>query len=182
MADAAGDTTLHKTVDHHAVVVALLQYGALPDAANKDGQTATHLAARRGKGDIVRELIERGNASVFIRDKEDKTPLDFADGPEVKAMLEHRARYENYEKARQALLKPACTVYLVANDRKRYLPTERSAAVMVMDGRLEPSFYKGRCRVPDGWIPPQERIPPGIILEGAAGGATGAASSMEVDA
>lgn len=55
----------------------LLQAGADPNFAGRDGSTALHQAARAGKLEVVRALIE-GGAKLDAQDREGRTPLDLA--------------------------------------------------------------------------------------------------------
>ncbi|KAL8154400.1 hypothetical protein V2J09_012160 [Rumex salicifolius] len=69
---------------------------SLLEAQNCDGQTALHLACRRGSEELVEALLEYKEANVDIRDKDGDPPLVFAlaaGSPEcVRALIK---RYEN---------------------------------------------------------------------------------------
>ena len=62
---------------HTAVVKALIAAGANREAADKDGNTPMHKAARRGDRAAVYILVEAG-ARVCTRNRNDQTPLDLA--------------------------------------------------------------------------------------------------------
>lgn len=48
------------------------------EAQNADGQTALHLACRRGSADLVEAILEYGEANVDVLDKDGDPPLVFA--------------------------------------------------------------------------------------------------------
>lgn len=51
---------------------------ALLEAQNSDGQTALHLACRRGSAELVEAILETGEANVDVLDKDGDPPLVFA--------------------------------------------------------------------------------------------------------
>jgi ankyrin repeat protein len=57
----------------------LVDAGLDVDAFNGNGQTALHAAAQRGLDDVVRTLVDLG-ATLNLRDKQKRTPLDLALG------------------------------------------------------------------------------------------------------
>jgi hypothetical protein len=61
-----------------AAMKALLDRGADVNAVNENGETALHIAVTRGDS-LVRFLAERG-ASLDLKDKYNRTPLDVAMG------------------------------------------------------------------------------------------------------
>ena len=69
---------------------------SLLEAQNCDGQTALHLACRRGSSELVEAILEFKEANVDIRDKDGDPPLVFAlaaGSPEcVRALI---SRYAN---------------------------------------------------------------------------------------
>lgn len=70
-------TILRSTV-HVPYARRLIELGAKADAiANDDGSTPLHLAARFGDKEIIDLLMDHG-ASLKVKDKERKTPLDYA--------------------------------------------------------------------------------------------------------
>ena len=60
-----------------AAMATLLAAGADPDARNKDGNAAMHLAAWRGDCDELTELIRR-KGKVNVANMDGNTPLHFA--------------------------------------------------------------------------------------------------------
>lgn len=67
----------------------------LLEAQNTDGQTALHLACRRGSSELVRAILEYREADVDVLDKDGDPPLVFslaAGSPEcVRALIERGA-------------------------------------------------------------------------------------------
>jgi len=67
----------------------------LLEAQNADGQTALHLACRRGSSELVRAILEYREADVDVLDKDGDPPLVFAlaaGSPEcVRALIERGA-------------------------------------------------------------------------------------------
>ena len=61
----------------------LIEAGADPDAFNLNGQTALHVASQRGADPVVQELIAAG-ATLDLRDKQKRTPIDLALGVGLK--------------------------------------------------------------------------------------------------
>jgi len=61
----------------------LIAAGADVDAFNLTGQTALHVAAQRGVDPLVTELLDAG-ATIDLRDKQKRTPLDLALGVGLK--------------------------------------------------------------------------------------------------
>ena len=51
---------------------------SLLDAQNGDGQTALHLACRRGSAELVKEILEYEEANVDVLDKDGDPPIVFA--------------------------------------------------------------------------------------------------------
>ena len=63
-----GHTSLHQALrrdNHLAMIETLLDYGANPVLPNRDGQSAAVIAARRGRGDVLRTLESRGLPAVL---------------------------------------------------------------------------------------------------------------------
>lgn len=60
-----------------AAVTALLQHGAVADAADSNGRTALMHAAERGRYDIVRRLLVHG-ARKELKDRAGRTAFDQA--------------------------------------------------------------------------------------------------------
>ncbi|KAF8060498.1 histidine--tRNA ligase [Scenedesmus sp. PABB004] len=75
--DGAGNTHLHSAVagpdDAPELVAALLAAGAPPDAANADGDTPLHVAARRGHAAACAALVA-GGADVLRRNQKNRSP------------------------------------------------------------------------------------------------------------
>ena len=67
---------IHRACDRAApeVVKALLEFGADPNAATEDGETALHIAAFAGCDECVQPLLDAG-ANVEARTELGKTPL-----------------------------------------------------------------------------------------------------------
>jgi ankyrin repeat protein len=64
---------------HNLIVRQLLAFGADSTKTNKQGNTALILAMYDGHVDVVKTLLKKGNKKqLFIRNKQGKTPLDFA--------------------------------------------------------------------------------------------------------
>uniref|UniRef100_A0A6N2M8Y3 Uncharacterized protein n=1 Tax=Salix viminalis TaxID=40686 RepID=A0A6N2M8Y3_SALVM len=78
---------------HHEMTIA--QLSMLLEAQNTDGQTALHLACRRGSSELVRAILEYREADVDVLDKDGDPPLVFslaAGSPEcVRALIERGA-------------------------------------------------------------------------------------------
>ena len=92
----AGETALHTCMYyecHSETIHLLLNQGAAPDAANSQGQTALHLAARRGYWSIVQCLLKNG-ADINKKDDQGWTALQYgaAAGHEdvVMQLLDHK--------------------------------------------------------------------------------------------
>ena len=68
---------------------------SLLEAQNNDGQTALHLACRRGSVELVQAILEYKEADVDILDKDGDPPLVFAlaaGSPEcVRALIDRNA-------------------------------------------------------------------------------------------
>lgn len=68
---------------------------SLLEAHNTDGQTALHLACRRGSADLVDAILEYKEANVDVLDKDGDPPLVFAlaaGSPEcVRALIKRHA-------------------------------------------------------------------------------------------
>ncbi|MFN8180081.1 MAG: ankyrin repeat domain-containing protein [bacterium] len=79
------DTALGRLEDE-AVMEALLDEGAMPDAADRQGETPLHAAVERGRLDATRILLSRG-ARVDVADEYGTTPLHRADGARVAELL-----------------------------------------------------------------------------------------------
>lgn len=73
--------------EFQAILMILLQRGA--DLNQPDGQDcrAVHLAAQKGLAENLQQLIEMG-ASLHVKDKGKKTPLDYAEENEDKKICE----------------------------------------------------------------------------------------------
>lgn len=75
--DAAGNTHLHNAVagteDLPELVAALIAVGLAVDAANTDGDTALHVAARSGHVQACRALVAAG-ANVMRRNNKNRIP------------------------------------------------------------------------------------------------------------
>ncbi|XP_014775952.1 krev interaction trapped protein 1 [Octopus bimaculoides] len=72
---------------HADAVVTLLRAGCSPNITNVDHQTPLHIAAMRGKPNVVDVLLEDSNIDVNARNKNNKTPYDLcckASSPEMK--------------------------------------------------------------------------------------------------
>lgn len=71
----------------------------LLEAQNADGQTALHLACRRGSSDLVNAILEYEEANVDVLDKDGDPPLVFAlaaGSPEcVRALIERNANVKS---------------------------------------------------------------------------------------
>ena len=61
-----------------------LSHGADVNAVNREGQTAVHGAAIRGKAEIIQYLADHG-ARLDVKDKLDRTPLTYAEGVHISA-------------------------------------------------------------------------------------------------
>jgi 26S proteasome non-ATPase regulatory subunit 10 len=79
-AGTAGDTPLHAAVGEPTLTRLLLENGANPDATNRAGQTALHLAAERGDRTSVK-LLAQHRANVNCLDQLGRTPLDLTNDP-----------------------------------------------------------------------------------------------------
>ncbi|KAK2716435.1 hypothetical protein QYM36_010851 [Artemia franciscana] len=73
------DTPLHLAARRKDLEMAkiLLEFGAIVDARNKDGQAALHIAASGGDESLVR-VLHSHHANPNLSDKEDRTPLHLA--------------------------------------------------------------------------------------------------------
>lgn len=60
---------------HESIVKCLLKYGADPEACDKDRTTALMHAASKGFVDVVRALVNDGNANLEVRDEKGLTAL-----------------------------------------------------------------------------------------------------------
>uniref|UniRef100_A0A0G4IAW7 Uncharacterized protein n=1 Tax=Chromera velia CCMP2878 TaxID=1169474 RepID=A0A0G4IAW7_9ALVE len=87
-----GDTPLHWVLHsrQHAAsefslqaARLLLEKGADPNETNAEGQTVLHLPPVLGKVDLVRELVEHWGATISVRDKAGRTPLEVAEKGET---------------------------------------------------------------------------------------------------
>ncbi|CAB0041149.1 unnamed protein product, partial [Trichogramma brassicae] len=86
--DASGRTPLHLAIDGGSMhsVRSLLARGANPNSVDSNGTTPAHAICRRGDEEMARLLfgICRGTVRLDVRDKEGKTPLNYAiDGKNV---------------------------------------------------------------------------------------------------
>lgn len=85
------ESPLLAAVDHPNPAAALdigrflLGNASDPNARRKDGQTALHVAAARGYGEITELLIHRG-ADVSARDANGRSPLEVASGDAIAAL------------------------------------------------------------------------------------------------
>lgn len=57
-----------------------------------NGSTLLHEAARSGNINVIKELVEKYNATVFIFDIDEKTPLDYAQNEEIKGYFSEKMR------------------------------------------------------------------------------------------
>jgi ankyrin repeat protein len=64
----------------------LLDAGAAPDAQNKQGSTALHLAAINGHVGVVKVLLAKG-ANAAVPNKEGKAAAELAKSEEIRAVL-----------------------------------------------------------------------------------------------
>src|SRR5437870_1799712 len=74
------DARLPEEASALEVVRLLVDLGADIDAVNRIGQTAMHGSARNGRNTIIQFLAEHG-ASLAVKDKQGRTPLDIAQDP-----------------------------------------------------------------------------------------------------
>jgi len=65
----------------------LLRAGAEPNAADPDGYTALHAAAREQRGAAAVKLLLAGGASPGVRNRRGETPADVAATPQIKRLL-----------------------------------------------------------------------------------------------
>jgi hypothetical protein len=108
-ADRSGNTPLIEAIkrDRLELVKALLAAGADTDMQDKDGYTPLMHAAALGRLDAARLLVERGEKSIAVKNKNGKTALDIAKkkGQQeiVQILLEHGATREFVLKEFRAL-------------------------------------------------------------------------------
>jgi ankyrin repeat protein len=75
--DSAGNTMLHKAIEHSAdvkIINLILEYRALVNARNREGDTSLHLAVRLNEEETGELLISRG-ADIFAPNAKGETPL-----------------------------------------------------------------------------------------------------------
>ncbi len=93
---ARGYSPLHCAVasGDEAIVALLLEHGADPDGNVIAGDTPLHLAARRGRLDLARRLVE-GGASIYSLDRDGNRPVEAVpDAPADEAGRERVAALE----------------------------------------------------------------------------------------
>ncbi|GLD91762.1 hypothetical protein PINS_up000295 [Pythium insidiosum] len=78
--DSAGQTALHLAAQYEEeeAVQMLLRAKAKVDAVDSKKMTALHVAAGKGNFELVKLLVERGNANVNVVDAKGNTPLHWA--------------------------------------------------------------------------------------------------------
>eukprot|EP00026_Physarum_polycephalum_P001808 Phypoly_transcript_01811.p1 GENE.Phypoly_transcript_01811~~Phypoly_transcript_01811.p1 ORF type:complete len:813 (+),score=146.93 Phypoly_transcript_01811:168-2606(+) len=86
--DSAGQTALHRAVNHNneEVVQVLVQAGSDKRAENSQGQTPLHLAVKSGNYRIARYLVRRA-APITVHDKDGKTPLFYCSNQAISEEL-----------------------------------------------------------------------------------------------
>jgi ankyrin repeat protein len=75
--DSAGNSMLHKAVEHYAdikTVTLILEHRAVINARNREGDTSLHLAVRLNEAEVGELLISRG-ADIFAPNARGETPL-----------------------------------------------------------------------------------------------------------
>jgi ankyrin repeat protein len=75
--DSAGNTILHKAVEHYAdikTITLILEHRAVINARNREGDTSLHLAVRLNETETGELLISRG-ADIFAPNARGETPL-----------------------------------------------------------------------------------------------------------
>ncbi|XP_060599332.1 uncharacterized protein LOC132752936 isoform X2 [Ruditapes philippinarum] len=81
-----GETLLHKYVDKPRVYMYVFANHGVPiNVQNTNGDTALHLAVRKGRADVVEALVQC-SADLSLRNRMGQTPVDEAEG-EIKSFL-----------------------------------------------------------------------------------------------
>jgi ankyrin repeat protein len=84
-----GSTPLMHAIEFNnslKLIEALYQAGAKLDTQDFVGDSALHFAAREGRADVVKFLLDCG-ANKNLVNAEKKKPIDLADSPEIKQLL-----------------------------------------------------------------------------------------------